>query len=106
MSDSLAFLLGPGLGAPAAAAAAVEGSKGRHQRPPRSLLTWERFVGWMAESLRGSPISASSLFREIFSYIKGSTEAMSTEKGALSSEAIRIISVARLAFSVAIRRSS
>ena len=103
--DGLSSLLGPNEDTPAAADGGGGGSggggggggggaggkggkarKGAKQPTARSLLTFERFAQWMAEPLKSSPLSASSVFREIFSYIKGSTAAMVAPKGFISRE--------------------
>ena len=81
-TDSLEALRGGGAGGGGAtaaerrAASAVEG---------RKLLTFACFASWARQDgWESSGLSASSLYREIFSYIKGSAEAIACRDGFLT----------------------
>jgi len=95
-TDSLASVFEPveqGAAAddPSAASDAANSHRGKKhgaEAAPRKLLTFERFRAWLHEDprFRSGQLSASTIYREIFSYIKGSSAAMKTARGYLSRE--------------------
>jgi hypothetical protein len=54
----------------------------------RRMLTYTRFAAWAKQDgWEREGLSASAIYREVYSYIKGSAEAMATKHGFLSREA-------------------
>lgn len=80
--DSLGQLLQPDTVQASAAQSAQAHTSGRQLLTFEGFARWAQLDGWLS----AAKLSASSVWREIFSYIKGSAEAMATRTGCLSRE--------------------